>query len=36
MIHALGQILSYFLGLGHLLCLDLLWIGLGLLLLNCY
>jgi hypothetical protein len=32
MIHALGQVLSWFLGLGHLLCLDSLRIDLGLLL----
>jgi hypothetical protein len=29
MVHTLRQILSWFLGLGHLLCLDLLGVGPG-------
>jgi hypothetical protein len=36
MIHALGQVLSLLLYLKHLLCLDFLWIGPGLLLLHFY
>jgi hypothetical protein len=36
MIHALRQVLSLLLFLQHLLCLDFLWIGPGLLLLNYY
>jgi hypothetical protein len=31
MVHALGQVLSLLLYLWHLLCLDFLWVGLGLL-----
>jgi hypothetical protein len=36
MIHALGQVLSLLLYLWHLLYLDFLWVGLGLLLLYYY
>jgi hypothetical protein len=35
-INTLGQILSLLLGLGHLLCLDFLWVGSSLFLLNRY
>jgi hypothetical protein len=36
MVHAFGQILSLLLGIGHLLCLDFLWVGLGRFLLYRY
>jgi hypothetical protein len=36
MIYALWQVLFLFLYLWHLLCLDFLWDGVGLLLLYCY